>query len=721
MKADTLTPSRIFSESGIREVPLFQRKYVWSKERQWQPLWNDLARLTNALLLGGPEPAKHFMGAVVLQQLPKRTGALQRTSIIDGQQRLTTLQILFDAIRKEAVRVDVPRVVSRMETLLVNPELEQEGDPVTRFKLHPTNKDQEAFFELIGSESPRYKEVKDPAHRLVKAHEFFSESCAEWLADKANPAEAIEKLSDTIRELLSIAVIDLEPNENAQEIFETLNARGTPLSAADLIKNFVFQRIREESPDSIQKVYSDHWLFFETEFWESKVAVAGNQMNRTSVFFGQWLIAKTEEEVASRDIFYRFKRFVTESTNTRTVEILQNIHRVAEAYEKAATEALTKVGDLSPMGHFIYRTQAIKVDSATPVLIAMISHDQGLPDNATLRQTLNILESWLVRRMLMKLPSKNYPGLMVKLVKLVNDTNPQELPAVFQRELTEQTEALAWPGDQALREWISHMPIYRKLSRSRLRMVLEAIEDHLLGWGTEKGTYQETRVKRHSFHIEHLMPQEWSKHWPLPEETDEAERDASVQLLGNLTLLPQRLNSKVSNGPWAGDGGKVENIRKHDNLIINRTLLRQYDDFWSEGEIDSRTTALTEIIAEIWPVPEGHAPLAIREQKPASGSARIDLADLMSAGFIEGGATIYPRSEKFADSRATINSEGAIELGGQKFDSLSAAAKHLTGRPTNGWWWWTIEVGSDQQELREIRQEYLDAQGCDDTEDDEEG
>jgi len=263
------------------------------------------------------------------------------------------------------------------------------------------------------------------------------------------------------------------------------------------------------------------------------------------------------------------------------------------------------------------------------------------------------------------------------------------------------------------------MPIYRKLSRSRLRMVLEAVEDHLLGWGTEKGTYQETRVKRHSFHIEHLMPQEWSKHWPLPEETDETERDARVQLLGNLTLLPQRLNSKVSNGPWTGDGGKVENLRKHDNLIINRTLLRQYDDFWSEGEIDSRTTALSEIIAEIWPVPEGHAPLAIREQKPASGSARIDLADLLSADFIEGGATIYPRSEKFEGLRATINSEGAIELGGQKFDSLSAAAKHLTGRPTNGWSWWTIEVGSDQQELREIRQEYLDAQGCDDTEDDE--
>ena len=717
MKADTLTPSRIFSESGIREVPLFQRKYVWSEERQWQPLWNDIARLTDALLLGGPEPAKHFMGAVVLQQLPKRTGALQRTSIIDGQQRLTTLQVLFDAIRKEAARVDVPRVVSRMETLLINPELEQEADPVTKFKLHPTNKDQEAFFELINSESPQYKDLKDPSHRLVKAHKFFCERCAEWLQDKTDPAEAIEKLSDTIRELLSVAVIDLEPDENAQEIFETLNARGTPLTAADLIKNFVFQKVREGTPDLLERIYTEHWLFFESDFWESKVTVSGNQMNRTSVFFGQWLVAKTAEEIASRDIFYRFKRFVTESADMKIDEVLRDIHRVAEAYQTAFEEALGKVGDLSPMGHFIYRTQAIKVDSATPVLIAMIGHEKGLPDSSILRSTLNILESWLVRRMLLKRPTKNYPSLMVKLVKLVNETDPLELPGALEGVLAEQTDNLSWPGDQTLVAEIAAMPVYQKLSRSRVRMVLEAIEDHLLGWGTEKGTYQETRVKRHSFHIEHLMPQDWAKHWPLPANVDDEQRDSRVHRLGNLTLLPQRLNSKVSNGPWSGSDGKVENLKKHDNLLINRRLLGQYRDLWSEDGIDARTSELTETITRIWPVPEGHAPLESHEAKPTS--SRVDLADLLSAGFLEVGALICPSVEKFAGAEGTINAEGLVEIGGESFHSLSAAAKHLTGRATNGWSWWSTEVHGEKQDLREIRQEYLDAQGVDDSEDEE--
>jgi len=721
MKADTLTPVRIFSESGIREVPLFQRKYVWSEDRQWRPLWNDVMRLSDALLLGGFEPAKHFMGAVVLQQLPKRTGALQRISIIDGQQRLTTLQILFDAIRKEAARLEVPRVVSRMEALLINPKLEQEEDPVTRFKLHPTNKDQETFFELIGSEAPQYNNLRDPLHRLAKAHKFFREQCADWLIAKTDKAEAIEKLSDTVRELLSIAVIDLEPDENAQEIFETLNARGTPLTAADLIKNFVFQKIREKTPHLMQKMYSHHWVFFESDFWESKVTVSGNQMNRTSIFFGQWLVAKTAEEIASRDIFYRFKRFVgeSESNGIPVDEILREIHRVAGNYEDAFAEALTKVGDLSPMAHFIYRTQAMKVDSATPVLIAMIGHKQGLPDDLTLRATLNVLESWLVRRMLLKRSTKNYPGLMVKLVKLVNEVDPQALPVTLESMLAQQAGDLAWPSDQTLLTEMAEMPVYQKLSRSRVRMILEAIEDHHLGWGTEAGAYQETRVKRHSLHIEHLMPQDWSKHWPLLEDRDEEERDALVHRLGNLTLLPQRLNSKVSNGPWFGPNGKVENLRKYDNLLINRRLLGKYGDYWSEDQIGKRTVELIEVITEVWPVPQGHAPQESHEVKPPL--SRVDLTDLLAAGLLGAGTAIYPRGQKFSESVGTINAEGMVEVSGQSFSSLSAAAEHFTGRPTNGWWWWCVEVLGEKQELREVRQEYLDAQGFEDVEDAEDG
>jgi len=85
------------------------------------------------------------------------------------------------------------------------------------------------------------------------------------------------------------------------------------------------------------------------------------------------------------------------------------------------------------------------------------------------------------------------------------------------------------------------------------------------------------------------------------------------------------------------------------------------------------------------------------------------------------GTAIYPRGQKFSESVGTINAEGMVEVSGQSFSSLSAAAEHFTGRPTNGWWWWCVEVLGEKQELREVRQEYLDAQGFEDVEDAEDG
>ena len=127
MKADTLTPAKIFSEDGIREVPLFQRSYVWGLKTQWEPLWADVVRLADSLLAGKTQPP-HFLGAVVLQNSTKRTGALQRSAVIDGQQRLTTLQILFDAVRRKALEVGAPKAPGRLKKLLFNPDEERRAN-----------------------------------------------------------------------------------------------------------------------------------------------------------------------------------------------------------------------------------------------------------------------------------------------------------------------------------------------------------------------------------------------------------------------------------------------------------------------------------------------------------------------------------------------------------------------------------------------------------------
>ena len=127
-------------------------------------------------------------------------------------------------------------------------------------------------------------------------------------------AERAQALAGVLTRGLQLVAINLTVNENSQEIFETLNARGTPLTAADLIRNFVFQRLAAEGADT--RAHLDDWPF-ETEFWEKEVSVGRYPMQRSSLFFNQWLIARVGEEISPRATFTRFKQYVEQSTSRR--------------------------------------------------------------------------------------------------------------------------------------------------------------------------------------------------------------------------------------------------------------------------------------------------------------------------------------------------------------------------------------------------------------------
>src|SRR6476619_1803113 len=121
MEIQVRTPQMVFMQPQRLVVPLFQRPYVWNEENQWEPLWNDVVRVAERLLnqpSGKHHP--HFLGAVVLQQTPRQTGLMQERTIIDGQQRLTTLQLLFDALAAELHSVNALPPAMRLEPLVVN-------------------------------------------------------------------------------------------------------------------------------------------------------------------------------------------------------------------------------------------------------------------------------------------------------------------------------------------------------------------------------------------------------------------------------------------------------------------------------------------------------------------------------------------------------------------------------------------------------------------------
>ena len=249
----------------------------------------------------------------MLQQVQNAVGTMQERTIIDGQQRLTTLQLLFDALHAELIAVNATTPALRLEPLVMNaaPFCRK---PVDRFKVWPTNRDRPAFNAVMAAMPPvDYAAVGYENERMVQAHRFFSEQAQAWLSSEGpSQIEARGAAIETVvRDLLQMVVIDLGAEENAQEIFETLNARGAQLTAADLIKNFIFQRLLESGAD-VENAYEKYWRDFESAFWETEISVGRLLYPRSSIFLNQWLIAQTAEEVVAREVFTRFKRYAIE-------------------------------------------------------------------------------------------------------------------------------------------------------------------------------------------------------------------------------------------------------------------------------------------------------------------------------------------------------------------------------------------------------------------------
>ena len=380
METQVRTPSAIFGQPQRFLVPLFQRPYVWNEEQQWGPLWEDLDRVASRLLKSPQakhEP--HFLGAVVLQQVQSRTGELQERIVIDGQQRLTTLQLLLDALHAELMQIGADAPAGRVEYLIQNDSrfCKHEED---RYKVWPTNRDRPAFNEVLAAKLPvDYEALSHRSAKLVQAHRFFSERAKEWLTCEGpdHYVQRGEALERSARELLQMVVIDLTADENAQEIFETLNARGAQLTAADLIKNFVFQRLLESDAD-VEKAYETYWKEFETAFWETEVSAGRLLYQRASLFINHWLISRTGEEVIAREVFTRFKTFADLEAGVPMDVLLQQMSRAARVYRQVTEAADSTSGDIDRLGLFSYRIKTMESDFLKSVLLALLDQERPL-------------------------------------------------------------------------------------------------------------------------------------------------------------------------------------------------------------------------------------------------------------------------------------------------------------------------------------------------------
>ena len=719
METQVRTPQMVFMQPQRLIVPLFQRPYVWNQETQWEPLWDDVRRIAERVLINPTDKHyPHFLGAVVLQQMPNQAGLMQQRTIIDGQQRLTTLQLLLDSLAAELTAVQALQSAARIEPLVSNAEPFR-SRPEDGFKVWPTNRDRPAFNEVMGAASPvNHDALNFRNERIVQAHRFFSEQARAWISEKGPElvqirATAIERVA---RELLQLVVIDLAVDENAQEIFETLNARGSQLTAADLIKNFIFQRLLEAGAN-VEDAYQKYWKDFETGFWEAEISVGRFRYPRSSAFLNHWLVAQTGEEVVAREVFDRFKRFADHDAELPMQDLLKQIHSAASTYRSFIETAAKESGAIDRLGLFGYRTSVLESEVIKPLVLALLDDRQTSIQSLQLLKALDVIESWMVRRMLVRATAKGYNQFFAEMIGQLPNWDKAAIGDEIEAFLAKQTaDSRYWPDDVELGQELADLLAYRRLRRGRLRMLLEAIEDHLRGWRDGKQGLGGERVTRGRLAIEHVMPRKWQQHWPVKNSSHEEDRDRLIHTLGNLTLLTGKLNSKVSNGPWSGSNSKKAGLEGHDVLILNRDLLKKAGEEWTEEVIRGRTQELVRCVTEIWPVPPNHrSGFAVTRRR---SGRNVELSDLINAGLLHPGMALIPRRKKFSHRVAALLVDGRVEVDGKAFENATDAATEIYGKRIGGWGFFLNDPASGRT-LRTVRREYLEAMVVDSDDDDQ--
>ncbi|WP_375430161.1 DUF262 domain-containing protein [uncultured Friedmanniella sp.] len=682
-------------------VPLFQRPYVWDETEQWLPLWQDVRRLAELRLNDPYSSATHFLGAVVVQAQDNQTGNLPARNVIDGQQRMTTLQLLMDATGAVLEEAGRDTLSGQLELLTHNLELYVTGG-ATRLKLRHTNRDQAAFDEVMNTEPPvNHDGLKHAGSLLARAHRFFVAAVAEWLGEAPRDAalgDRAEVLVQVLTRGLQLVVIDLQAQENSQEIFETLNARGTPLTAADLVKNFVFQRLEAERVDT-RLAYAQDWPF-EATFWETEISVGRYNISRSSLFLNQWLGSRVGEEVSPKSTFTRFKHYVDYQSGQKMGDLLVLIKQQADLYQAWAVAAADPDRALTPTEMAVYRMGATGVELLRPVLLWLHDPELSIPAdvaNGVIRAT----ESWMIRRQLLRLTSADLGRIVAELIRTHRTAPSAELVERVRNHLARLSSASSyWPGDDEIRVVLLTENAYRRFPRGRLRMLLEAVEDRL------RSAYKYPPVPRRGYPIEHVLPQKWETHWPVEGLQAQLNRGAHVHRLGNLTLLTEGLNSAVSNSAWSTKRAK---LAKHDVFLMNRHFSDPGIEVWDEGLIDARSQVMIQALLATWPVPEGHTGQVLHTAPTDQGW--VEVKHLVAAGLLAPGTRLLPRPGRWGALEAVIMPDGNLELDGKIFQTPSGAGSHLRGGATNGWAFWRLEDGRKLADVRAAYRGEKPAQG----------
>lgn len=626
MKSETITVEQLFQNRRQFCVPFYQRAYVWTLEDQWEQLWDDIRDKAEIRLAKG-KLTPHFLGAVVLEP-QQREGLIgvDQFHIIDGQQRLTTLQFALASLLL-ALRTAASEAFGNIVTAcLANGNPETMRDPAIEvFKVWPTFRDRTNYRsamtaidrnQLRERFQPHFTQGGD-LRKIAMEHPpalaalwFFTSQFERWLGENEGQTSAVraEALVLAMLRDLKLVSITLDDDDDAQIIFETLNGRGAELHATDLIRNYVFMRADREAADA-ESLYDNLWCKFEGGYWNEPQRRGRLNKPRLEWLVHSMLQAEFHEEVDLARLYHEYRRF---ADGKQAQVQLTTLSGYANHYK----ELVSGVG-ATPIARFGRQITPYDVTTLYPLALLIATSP---PPDAEKSEMFGDLVSFLVRRAVCGLTTKNYNNFFLGTLRQLSTEGIS--PSVLRKSLrASSADTYRWPDDAEFRTACHSAPLYPgRFDAQRAKAFLAELEG---GLRSAARTEEFGFANLDHLDVDHLLPQSWYAYWPLGdgsviavEEGSEVEvlarsgiemnsrqsaiaaRQAAVRSLGNLSLLNLSVNRQVQNHPFKE---KRDLFIANTNLRLNIPLISR--TIWDEASIADRGKQLTDVAVKLWPGP----------------------------------------------------------------------------------------------------------------------
>ena len=560
MKADEGSFGFMREENNI-EIPFFQRPYVWNKV-QWEQLFNDL-------LNSFREQRLHFLGSIILKQLPSSMGEGSRRSLIDGQQRLTTFSILvksiYDLLEEDRL-VDYVGFLYAEPTKYKNPKIKHSHINRSSFEAIIKAKD---YSEVCESECD---------DKLFACYKYFSEKLKE---SGLKNNEIINFLNYIVRTELWV-VINLNGNEDEQKIFDSINSAGLILSSMDIIKNAIFDRLiksSEMSEEKANEIYNEYWKsIFEgsnerLKFWEEKAS----RRYRSEILLYAYALIKgffNIEKHTQDGLSMLYKEYIKDKSQDDVLDIIKEINRYANLFYELPWADKGETFKFSDSEKRLLHIMSIsEYNIFIPVVLKLRSLEL---DKKELDECYAMLENFIIRHWLCKKVTNSINKVIGRNLKNINGKDSmQKFIASF--EVT---------GDEEIKEAMFN------IDNKRASLVLFWIE--LYNCRSEKNDISELQ---YTYTLEHLMPQTWQENWSNVGKNEETANELIYQI-GNMALLKSKLNTAIQNNNW---DKKREEIQKHAMLKITQEVTK--NRAWNKNKIEERSEKIFNDFLKIWQNP----------------------------------------------------------------------------------------------------------------------